>query len=409
MLNLSDLKGLPFAGPDGVPSHMAEALTLVRDGRLQEATDLLMSHNSRPAPVAGTAPAQMQPPMSARAPHRAAQGLARVQALLGKLDVSGAKVSLTPLAASAAQTADERPAEPSARRASDPGRFERVAFTHQGASHPYFLYTPKTAAPPGGRPLVLMLHGCTQNAQDFARGTQMNATAEAAGALVLYPTQSQSANPNSCWNWFRPEDQRAGTGEPALLLAMLRHAMEAQAVDASSVFVAGLSAGGAMAAVMAQQYPDVFAAVGVHSGLPPGAATNMMGALSAMKSGAKGWRAKPAKGDARAVPLIVLHGDADKTVHHRNAEQLLQGAAAGIATTVQTPEQGVSSDGQRYTRTSVIDPAAPEEVLAEHWLLHGAGHAWSGGDARGSHASARGVDASAEMLRFFLANPGKRQ
>jgi poly(hydroxyalkanoate) depolymerase family esterase len=250
-----------------------------------------------------------------------------------------------------------------------------------------------------------MLHGCTQDAQDFARGTRMNATAEAAGALVLYPTQTQSANANGCWNWFRPEDQQAGAGEPALLLAMVQHAVDAQAVDAKRVYVAGLSAGGAMAAVLAQQHPEVFAAVGVHSGLPAGAANNMMGALSAMKSGAKGWRAASPKNGARVVPLIVMHGDADTTVHQRNAEQLLASAAAGMPTSVQTQEQGASSDGRRHTRTCVVDSAAPGNVVAEHWLLHGAGHAWSGGDARGSHTSAHGVNASAEMLRFFLANP----
>jgi poly(3-hydroxybutyrate) depolymerase len=160
-----------------------------------------------------------------------------------------------------------------------------------------------------------------------------------------------------------------------------------------------------MAAVLAQQYPGVFAAVGVHSGLPPGAASNMMGALSAMKSGAKGWSAPPAKSGNRAVPMIVFHGDADSTVHQRNAEQLLQGAGVGIVTTVQVQEEGSCSDGHRYTRTCVLDACVPGEVVAEHWLLHGAGHAWSGGDAQGSHASAHGVNASAEMLRFFLANP----
>ena len=231
----------------------------------------------------------------------------------------------------------------------------------------------------------------------------MNATAEAAGALVLYPTQSQSANANGCWNWFRPEDQKFGAGEPALLRAMLQHAMDAQPVDSQRVFVAGLSAGGAMAAVMAQQYPRVFAGVGVHSGLPPGAATSMMGALSAMKSGAKGWHASLSRGGERAVPMIVMHGDADKTVHKRNAEQLLQSAATGVATAVQTQDKGVSSDGQHYTRTCVLDPATPGPVVAECWLLRGAGHAWSGGDARGSHTSAHGVNASAEMMRFFLA------
>ena len=410
MLNLTNPKGLPMNDNHAsMPPNMAEALALVRAGRLQEATDLLMGNSNSAATASATvAPGPSQP--SERMSGLAARGMAGVQDVLNKLDLRGGNISVPPVG-SKAQGAAKRRSGPNARAqtpsASEPGRFEQVAFTHNGASHPYFLYTPKTAAPTSGRPLVLMLHGCTQDAQDFARGTRMNATAEAAGALVLYPTQTQSANANGCWNWFRPEDQQAGAGEPALLLAMVQHAVDAQAVDAKRVYVAGLSAGGAMAAVLAQQHPEVFAAVGVHSGLPAGAANNMMGALSAMKSGAKGWNVPSPKSGARVVPLIVMHGDADTTVHQRNAEQLLASAAAGIATSVQTQEQGTSSDGRRYTRTCVVNPAVSDSVVAEHWLLHGAGHTWSGGDARGSHTSAHGVNASAEMLRFFLANPGE--
>ncbi len=264
---------------------------------------------------------------------------------------------------------------------------------------------PRAQAPASGRPLVLMLHGCTQDAEDFARGTRMNAAAEGVGALVLYPSQLNSANANGCWNWFRPQDQQAGSGEPALLLAMVQSAMASHDVDRRRVYVAGLSAGGAMAAVLAQQHPEVFAAVGVHSGLVPGAANTMMGALSAMNSGAKGWVATTEDG-TRPVPLIVMHGDADSTVHPRNGEQLLEGASAALASSVQSEDTGTTPDGQRYTRTTVQDAASDTpRVLAEHWLLHGAGHAWSGGDARGSHSSGSGVDASAEMMRFFLAHP----
>ena len=409
MFKLPDLKGI------SLPSHMGEALALVRGGRLQEATDMLMGHhNGAPAEAAvQQATPPVAPPATGRFSNLAARGLAGVQDVLNKLDPRPTQAPSTPAfvadAAAAQPAGAKRQAaqtQTTAPSASEPGRFERVAFTHQGASHNYWLYTPQAAAPAEGRPLVMMLHGCTQDASNFARGTRMNAAAETAGALVLYPTQSQSANANGCWNWFRPEDQRAGAGEPALLLAMVRHAMADQSVDRRRVYVAGLSAGGAMAAVLAQQHPEVFAAAGVHSGLAPGAAKNMMGALSAMKSGAKGWSAPPAKGDARPVPMIVVHGDADHTVHQRNGEQLLQAAAQGVATAVQTQEKGVSADGQRYTRTCVVDPAAPGKAVAEHWLLHGAGHAWSGGDARGSYACAQGVNASAEMLRFFLSHQG---
>lgn len=390
MLNLPDMQGLPLPGQHtSTPANMFKALALVREGRLQEASDLLMG-NSKGAMDAMKPSASMPPPSSEHLPDSAARAAAGVQDILKTLQMRHREASPIPAAAGDAPSTSE------------PGRFEHVVFTHNGASHPYFLYTPQAPAPTGGRPLVMMLHGCTQDAANFARGTRMNATAEAAGALVLYPTQSHSANAHGCWNWFRPEDQQAGAGEPALLLAMVQQALDSQAVDRQRVYVAGLSAGGAAAAVLGQQYPNVFAAVGVHSGLAPGAASNMMSALSAMKSGAKGWRAKPACAGERSTSMIVFHGDADRTVHQRNGEQLLESAAAGLATTVQTQEQGVSADGQRYTRTCVVNPDACSAVLAEHWLLHGAGHAWSGGDARGSYANPHGVNASAEMLRFFL-------
>ena len=340
-----------------------------------------------------------------------------MQDVLNNLEERAKKAA--PAAKASAHTNAPTPAS-----AEEPGRFERVAFTHQGASHPYHLYTPQTPAPTGGRPLVLMLHGCTQDAQNFARGTRMNAAAEAAGALVLYPTQSPSANHNGCWNWFNPGDQHRGSGEPALLVAMVHDVMARHPVDAQRVYVAGLSAGGAMAAVLGREYPEVFAAVGVHSGLQAGAAHNMMGALSAMKTGAKTPAAHPGTpthSKASALPpppLIVFHGDADTTVHARNGEQLIEAALTAIKSgpyaagdTVKTVHSGVSPAGKVFTRTVYSlanDPrtATPSKspVVAEHWVLQGAGHAWAGGHASGTHTDPAGMGATQEMLRFFLAH-----
>lgn len=403
-----------FAAPSGHSAplpHMADALALVRAGQLADASQLLMQHlgagGAPAAPASQTTPVT-QPTQAAHAGAKPARGLAaRIfrnrTGADNVIDVQARPVSApagdAPATESAAPKAPARQAPSGAT-----GAFDSVPFQHAGGPHPYWLYTPAAPAPAAGRPLVLMLHGCTQDAQDFARGTRMNAAAEAAGALVLYPSQASGANANGCWNWFRPQDQRAGAGEPALLVAMVRDAMATHAVDPRRVYVAGLSAGGAMAALLAREYPDVFAAAGVHSGLVPGAAQNMMGALSAMKSGAKG---QPrAAGAVPALPLIVFHGDADRTVHPRNGEQLLEHRSAAAGGRAQSHRESArSADGQRYTRTVLHDGAAPATVLAEHWLLHGAGHAWSGGDPRGSHASARGVDASREMLRFFLEHP----
>jgi poly(hydroxyalkanoate) depolymerase family esterase len=304
-----------------------------------------------------------------------------------------------------------------------PGSFTRIAFSHPGAPQDhYYLYVPPGANAGTPMPLVLMLHGCTQNPQDFATGTGMNAAAAPANALVLYPAQPGRANPKGCWNWFRPTDQQRGAGEPAVLVAMVREVMARHAVDARRVYVAGLSAGGAMAALLGREYPDLFAAVGVHSGLRAGAAHNVMGALSAMKNGAKPGPAahagsrQSATPDLPPRPIIVFHGDADGTVHARNGEQLINAALAsaiGGACNAQQEEQtGQSPGGKGYTRTvyyrtaDSAGPAAPgKTAVAEHWVLHGGGHAWAGGHADGSHTDPGGVNATQEMLRFFLAHP----
>lgn len=302
-----------------------------------------------------------------------------------------------------------------------PGSFTRVAFSHPGAPHNphhYHVFVPPGASAAAPMPLVLMLHGCTQNPLDFATGTGMNAAAAPANAMVLYPEQPHSANPHGCWNWFRPGDQRRDSGEPALLVAMVRDVMARHSVDPRRVYVAGLSAGGAMAALLGREYPDVFAAVGVHSGLQAGAAHNVMAALSAMKNGAKSNpRGTPVAAPGQpVVPVIVFHGDADGTVHARNGEQVIHaalGAVVGGAAAVQSAvETGRSAAGRGFTRTvyrratsGMADNSAiggPATVVAEHWVLHGASHAWAGGSAQGSHTDPQGVNATAEMLRFFL-------
>jgi poly(hydroxyalkanoate) depolymerase family esterase len=262
----------------------------------------------------------------------------------------------------------------------------------------------KLFVPPGYRgqplPLVVMLHGCTQDPDDFAAGTGMNDAAVAQDVFVLYPAQAQTHNSSRCWNWFKHNHQRRGRGEPALLAGMTREVMARYAIDPQRVYVAGLSAGGAMAAILGDAYPELFAAVGVHSGLPTGSATDVKSAFAAMKGGA----AVAATGGS--PPTIVFHGDRDTTVHPVNGERVLA-ASAGAAGA--DTERARSANGRSYTRRVYRDGAG--RVVAEHWAVHGAGHAWSGGSARGSYTDAKGPDASAEMLRFFLANrqPGMPQ
>ena len=243
-------------------------------------------------------------------------------------------------------------------------------------------------------PLVVMLHGCTQNPDDFAAGTGMNDAALERGFYVLYPAQTQHANSSRCWNWFKRNHQKRGRGEPAVLAGMTKDVMARYNIDPQRVYVAGLSAGGAMAAILGDAYPDLFAAVGVHSGLATGSATNVQTALSVMQTGAA--PAAVARTTA-SPPTIVFHGDKDATVNPVNGEQVLA-ASAGSHTLETTHAK--SANGRSYTQRSYKESGGL--VVAEHWAVHGAGHAWSGGSASGSYTDGTGPDATQEMLRFFL-------
>jgi len=256
-------------------------------------------------------------------------------------------------------------------------------------------------------PLVVMLHGCTQAPDDFARGTRMNLLAEERGCFVLYPAQSQEANASRCWNWFQPAHQGRDGGEPAIIAGAVRELAAAYGLDRDRIYVAGMSAGGAMAVALGQTYPDLFAAVGVHSGIPYRAAQDMPSAFAAMHGRGTGAPMASRSEDAASpVPTIVFHGDRDTTVNPGNGERIVaasvaasRGAPTFGATTSSARRDG-SAGGRAYSCTVHTDSHA--RVVAEHWVLHGAGHAWSGGDASGSFTDAAGPDASREMLRFFL-------
>lgn len=273
-----------------------------------------------------------------------------------------------------------------------PGHFISASYSNEAGTRDYKLYVPASYTGQAA-PLLVMLHGCTQHPDDFALGTGMNAIAEENGCLVAYPAQSQQANPSRCWNWFNAVDQQRGQGEPSLIAGITREIMERYPVERGQVYVAGLSAGGAMAAIMGTLYPDLYAAVGVHSGLPFAAAHDLPTAVAAMKGDFRKRQASD-----KALPIIVFHGDKDTTVHPANGDALIAGRRRAPDDTV-VVEPGTMPDGHAYTRTIHRQPDGA--IHAEHWVVHGSGHAWSGGDARGSYTDGKGPNASREMMRFF--------
>lgn len=283
------------------------------------------------------------------------------------------------------------------------GTFTPHHFVSHGEQYVYQLYIPAGVQAAQPLPVVVMLHGCKQDAADFARGTAMNALADEHQFLVVYPEQRQKANAMRCWNWFEPAHQQRGKGEPAMIAALAAHVVAAHNGDASRVYVAGLSAGGAMAALAGQLYPDVFAAVGVHSGLAPGAAVDMPGAFSAMRKGRQA-SAGNAPGGAASPPTIVFHGTADTTVHPGNADHVLQAALAGLRASgvplTELPAADAGPGSRDARRTAWVTPDGTPVV--EHWAVAAGPHAWSGGSAAGSFTDPQGPSASRAMVAFFL-------
>jgi len=381
-----------------------EATRLTRAGQLVEATALLqrmLQGGIAPGPESGSASQTRLPrldPLTIDAtadvveereapqmPARSAQGRRRTFPLDGMRDFSGLGLR-SPITRAPPSPSDIVP---------EGTRFIAGTFSNAAGSRTYKLFIPSRCQ--GQRlPLIVMLHGCTQSPDDFAAGTRMNFLAEEQNCFVVYPEQPSGANQSKCWNWFRTGDQRRGGGEPSMIAGITRLIMRDHAIDPKRVYVAGLSSGGAAAAIMGATYSDLYAAVGIHSGLACGAASDLPSAFAAMRQGGG---SKAVADGKTSVPTIVFHGDRDTTVHPKNGDQIIEQSARATRPTTKVL-RGRVPHGHAYTRTVLIDGAG--RAISEHWNIDGAGHAWSGGSPAGSYTDPQGPDATREMLRFFL-------
>ena len=290
------------------------------------------------------------------------------------------------------------------------GRFIAGSFVNKAGARDYKLYIPSRADSGQALPLLVMLHGCTQDPDDFAQGTRMNDVAEQHDCFVLYPGQHKKYNGHACWNWFKPAHQRREEGEPSIIADMTRHIAGVYPIDPARLYIAGLSAGGAMTAIITATYPELYAAAGIHSGLAYRAAHDLESVIMAMKNGSKPFKsAKSSTSTERShggavprfVPTIVLHGDRDQTVNVKNSDRIVATLKAGLIQHDIKVKKNVQA-GSDFTRTLYQDGSG--QTCIEDWRLHGADHFWSGGDPRGSHTSAKGPNASEIMMRFFLAH-----
>jgi poly(hydroxyalkanoate) depolymerase family esterase len=388
----------------GLDQHeMVQALNLTRAGRLAEATERIQQTLGLPSmrsPMQSPVPSSSPSPVAKSASPGKIIGenpLRSVPAALRR-SFGGPQDFKIPLQNSAVLPGQAPP--PGSLGA---GVLLDGMYTSGSGARRYKIYVPPDC-PNQGVPVIVMLHGGTQAVLDYAAGTGMNVLADQHHFLVVYPEQDARANPMRYWNWFRPQDQQAGQGEPALIAGITEQVISDYDADPDRVFIVGFSAGAAMAVVMAATYPHLYAAGGVHSGLPYGAAHDVPSAFALMRGASSALEQ-----DALRIPLVVFHGDHDEIVNVVNASHIRQ-QRLGVGTAFTAGDglnvtRGQVPSGHAYTRTTYSDDT---RVLLEQWIVHGAGHAWFGGTAGCSYTDPLGPDASAEMVRFF-AEHARRQ
>ncbi|MGB3243750.1 MAG: PHB depolymerase family esterase [Sulfitobacter sp.] len=364
-------------------SALRRATELVRAGNPAAATEMIQSS------LAGNGAHAMKPTTELPSAHFKMPDMGQLGKRQGLAETLASLASKIP----AHGLAINEPTEPTL---PEGARFDRGTFSCASGSREYRVYIPSIKSDKPAA-LIMMLHGCTQSPVDFANGTDMNRIAEEQNLIVVYPAQSRGANMQSCWNWFGPADQDRNAGEPAILAGLAQQLQREHDIPDGKTFVAGLSAGAAMAVILGRTYPEVFAAVCAHSGLPYKAAHDVPSAFAAMGGNTSG----PAPAPTHRVPTIVFHGTSDSTVNAANGQRIADDARpAGT----EVLDDG-TTNGRKYERTTSL--SANGESIMEYWRIDGLGHAWSGGNAAGSYADITGPDASAEMVRFFLDLPLK--
>ncbi|OSP56783.1 PHB depolymerase family esterase [Pseudoruegeria sp. SK021] len=384
---------------DDFKSAMRRALAQTRSGNLGDATRTLQSALNRGGAAQSQPGAATQLGTGAGKPSGDAKG-PRIDPNAAEAEVlfprkAAKRGSLRDVMTRLRDGVGGMPSQTASPTIPDKARYDWRSYSNSAGARDYRLYVPSSlSGTPRG--LIVMLHGCTQSPDDFAVGTGMNELAEAHQLIVAYPSQTRAFNPMGCWNWFRSGDQTGTAGEPAILAGLATELAQEFGLDHTRVFAAGLSAGGGMADILGQTCPDTFAAIGVHSGLPAGAAKDATSAFAAMRGDAPAPVAKGGRGRPR---IIVFHGSADSTVAPVNGDRLIALARDGD-TAPATVLQGTSAGGRGYTRSTVA--GADGIAQSEYWKIDGAGHAWSGGNSAGTYTDPQGPAASDEMVRFFL-------
>jgi poly(hydroxyalkanoate) depolymerase family esterase len=376
--------------------HVVEAMRAIRHAL--EGRDSARSPGPQPAGNLRRIEPEPENASAAGGELRPPRGLARATRPLGEV-LTALRRANRPHLAPSAKPLRKSPIVPPV---PEGAAFLTRTFSCAAGSRDYKVYLPSHVIG-RKRPLIVMLHGCTQDPDDFAMGTGMNLLAEEQGFIVAYPRQPATANHSACWNWFDLKDQMRGEGEPGIIAGITRAIMAEYGIDAKRVYVAGLSAGGAMALIMSATYPELYAATGVHSGLAYGLAADLPSAYAAMRGDTSPEVMAQTKTRPRGARIrtIVFHGESDRTVHPSNAGLIVADARAGFPGAAQETQHGRSAGGRAYTRTLIRGARGVVDV--EQWAIEGLGHGWSGGRPEGSYTDPDGPDASREMLRFFLS------